>query len=336
MGGDLALRVRHVVGVLAGRAGGAKDVPAAQRILRQASRLHRSLGAAGRSPASAAAAAAPASQPQPDRCTSGSVDGEDGSAASTAAAEASASGQRPDQCALGSVDGEDGSLASTAAGGAPALGPQPGQRGAGSLHGRGGAGSREEAADEGPGAPRSGAEGAGAEAADGAAPGGEPPAAAGGTALESAGLVVAGRTAQGDGAAGSTVSGEPSGERDGALCAALSAREADKAWLDAAAAVEDEGDGGEAGEVGSHDGEAQAGGQGKRMPARQAQGFRRGEETGEARLAMAAAEQLFPQGADEGVLGALVAFAYPDRVAQRRDRGNRCACSCSLLPFCNF
>lgn len=36
-----------------------------------------------------------------------------------------------------------------------------------------------------------------------------------------------------------------------------------------------------------------------------------------------ALEQLFPGGRDEGLLGALVAAAYPDRVAQRRERGNR-------------
>ena len=36
-----------------------------------------------------------------------------------------------------------------------------------------------------------------------------------------------------------------------------------------------------------------------------------------------AAEQLFPGGRDGGVLGALVAAAYPDRAAQRRERGNR-------------
>ena len=36
-----------------------------------------------------------------------------------------------------------------------------------------------------------------------------------------------------------------------------------------------------------------------------------------------AAEQLFPGGRDEGMVGALVAAAYPDRVAQRRARGNR-------------
>ena len=298
VGGDLALRVRHVVGVLAGRSGGAKDIPVAQRVLRQASRLHCSLDAARRSPASAAAAEAPASGPQPD------------------------------QRASGSVDGEDRSAASTAAGKAPAPGPQPEQRGAGSLHGGGGRESREAAGDEGAGAARREAEGAGPEAAAGAAPGCQAPAAAGSTALEDAGWVVAGRTAQRDGAAGSTVSAEPSGERDGAFLAAQSAREADKAWLDAAAAAEDEGDGGEAGED-----EAEAGGQGEEVPARQAQGPRLAEETGDVRLAIAAAEQLFPQGEDEGVLGALVAFAYPDRVAQRRDRGNRCASSCSLLPF---
>lgn len=306
VGGDLALRVRHVVGVVAGRSGGAKDIPVAQRILRQASRLHRSLHAAGRSPASTAAAGAPASGPQPDQCVSGSV------------------------------DGEDCSFASTAAGEAPAPGPQPEERDAGSLHGRGGGGSREAAGDEGPGAARREAEGAGPEAAAGAAPGGEGPAAAGSTALESAGWVVAGRTAQGDGAAGSTVSAEPSGKRDGAFLAALSAWEADMAGLDAAATVEDEGDGGEAGEGGPRDGEAQGGGQGEKVPARQAQGSGLPEETGDVRLAMAATEQLFPQGEDEGVLGALVAFAYPDRVAQRRDRGNRCACSCSLPPCLTY
>jgi len=42
-------------------------------------------------------------------------------------------------------------------------------------------------------------------------------------------------------------------------------------------------------------------------------------------VARAAAAQLFPGGRDEGALGALVAAAYPDRVAQRRERGNRCA-----------
>lgn len=36
-----------------------------------------------------------------------------------------------------------------------------------------------------------------------------------------------------------------------------------------------------------------------------------------------AEEQLFPGGRDGGLLGALVAAAYPDRVAQRRERGNR-------------
>ncbi len=42
-------------------------------------------------------------------------------------------------------------------------------------------------------------------------------------------------------------------------------------------------------------------------------------------VARAAAAQLFPGGRDDGALGALVAAAYPDRVAQRRERGNRCA-----------